>query len=152
MHLTKQVIKISGKRFFCVTYKQTYIQGFLSSRLGRKYKALQGIAIEDFDVLCLSPSQKKMESISGNAFSSVPEGHNFKFFSPLSAHREFLNMLPTVCPKNLWDDTTRGQENMDFYQWVRGKHSWITTQKQPPEVFLKSSQYSQENTCVGVSF
>ena len=36
-------------------------------------------------------------------------------------------------------------------------HSLETLQKQPPEVFykklfLKISQYSQENTCVGVSF
>ena len=53
-------------------------------RLGRKYKALQGIVFEHFVFLCLFPSQKIMESILGNAFSSILEGHNFKFCSPLS--------------------------------------------------------------------
>ena len=72
-------MKIRGKRFgfFCyiLTYKQISKQ-----RLGRK----QGIIIEHLVVLCLSPLQKTMESILRNAFFSVLEGHNFKFFLPLS--------------------------------------------------------------------
>ena len=81
-------IRFKDKRqmFFYVTYIQTYIQGFLSRGLGRKYKGLQGIIIKYFVFLYLSPSQKTMESILGNAFSSVLEGNNFEFFPPLSAN------------------------------------------------------------------
>ena len=59
--------------------------------LGRKYKALQGFVINCFAFLCLSPSQKTMESILGNAVSSTLEGS------------ESLNMLPMVCTKNSWE-------------------------------------------------
>ena len=67
--------------------------------MGRKYKALQGIVMEQFVFLCLSPSQKTTESILGNAFSSLLERHNFKFFSPLSVYHEavtkyFSNAMP----------------------------------------------------------
>ena len=81
------------------TYKHTKIS---KQRLGRKYKALQGIVIEQFVFLCLSPSQKTMESILGNAFSNLLEGQNFKFFLPLSVHHDgasgftkyFTNAMP----------------------------------------------------------
>ena len=71
--------------FLCYIYTNIYTV-ISKQRLGRKHKALQGIVIEHFVFLCLSPSQKRMESTLGNAFFSALEIHNFKFFSPLSAH------------------------------------------------------------------
>ena len=91
--------------FLCYTYTNMYTE-ISNQQLGRKYKALQGIVIKHFVFLCLSPSQKTMDSIYGNAFSSILQGHNFTFFSPsvptMGALRESLNMLQTVCPKNPW--------------------------------------------------
>ena len=81
-------ISYKGKRqtfFLCYIYTNIYTE-ISKQRLGRNYKALQGIVIEHFVFLCLSPSQKTMKSLLGNAFSSVLEEHNLKFFSPLSAH------------------------------------------------------------------
>ena len=55
-------------------------------RLGRRYKALQGIAIKHFVFLCLFPLQKTMKIVLGNVFSTFLEGYNLKFFSPLSTN------------------------------------------------------------------
>ena len=71
--------------FLCYIYTNIYTE-ISKQQLGRKYKALQGIFVEHFVFLCLSPSWKTMESILGNAFSSILDGHTLKFFSPLSAH------------------------------------------------------------------
>ena len=70
--------------------------------MGRKYKALQGNVIKHFVFLCLSPLQKAMENILENAFSSVLEGHNFKFSHPsaptMGSLWESLNITYlTVC-------------------------------------------------------
>ena len=74
--------------------------------MGRKYKALQGIVIKHFIFLSLSPSQKTMESILGNAFSSTLERHNFKFFSPFSSHHVgtlgVTKYVTNGMPKNPW--------------------------------------------------
>ena len=43
----------------------------------------------------------------------------------------------------------------EFFSWLRIYlffFSILSVQKQPPEVFLKISQISQENTCIEVSF
>ena len=70
--------------FLCYIYTNIYT-GTFGQQLGRKYKALHGIVMKYF-FFCLSPSQKTMESILGNAFSSVLGKHSFKIFLPLSAH------------------------------------------------------------------
>ena len=73
--------------FLCDIYTNIYTE-ISNQQLERKYKALQRIAIKHFVFLCLSPSQKTMVSILGNAFSSILKEHNFKFF--------LLNRLPMV--------------------------------------------------------
>ena len=88
--------------FLCYIYTSIYAD-ISKQQLERKYKALQGIVIKHLAFLRLSPSQKTIESIFGNAFSSILEGHKFKIFSPtMGALQESLNMLPMVCPKNPW--------------------------------------------------
>ena len=91
------------RQTFFLCYIQIYIEIF-KQQLRRKYKAFQGIVIEHFVFLCLSPSQITIESILGNAFSSVLEGRNFNFFSApiMGVLRQSLNMLPTVWSKNPW--------------------------------------------------
>ena len=73
--------------FLCDIYTNIYTE-ISNQQLERKYKALQRIAIKHFVFLFLSPSQKTMVSILGNAFSSILKEHNFKFF--------LLNRLPMV--------------------------------------------------------
>ena len=119
LHLIKYAFnKISYKdkrQMFFLHYIYADIYTEISKQqLGRKYKALQGIVIKHFVFLCLSPLQKAMENTLENAFSSVLEGHNFKFFSPLSTHHgvtlgvikynifNSMQQYPTVCPKNPW--------------------------------------------------
>ena len=92
--------KDKQQTFFYVTYIQTYIS---KQQLGRKYKTLQGIVIENW-FSCLSPSQKTMENILEKAFSSVLEGHNFKFFSPLSTHSMSKKSLGTALIISYFDD------------------------------------------------
>ena len=78
---TTRVFRLSF-RSYDYSYMHTFVQRFLSS----DWEALQGIVTEHFVFLCFSTSQKTMEIILGNVFSSVLEGHNFDFFSLLIAH------------------------------------------------------------------
>ena len=50
---------------------------------------------------CLSPSQKTMESIFGNAFSSVLGKHSFKIFLPLSAHHGAPSEITKYATNNM---------------------------------------------------